>query len=102
MKVAIEKIEYYLPENKLDGEELLRDNPDWRIQDIEAKTGITRRYKAGIGESVIDMAEKAANKLFGDWTPQDTFVWQNQADVIENTRRLLVNGRVEKLNLENC
>jgi 3-oxoacyl-[acyl-carrier-protein] synthase-3 len=64
MKVAIEKIEYYLPENKLDGNELLRDNPDWRIQDIEAKTGITRRYKAGIGESVIDMAEKAANKLF--------------------------------------
>jgi len=64
MKVAIEKIEYYLPENKVGGEELLRDNPDWRIQDIEAKTGITRRYKAGIGESVIDMAEKAANKLF--------------------------------------
>ena len=64
MKVAIEKIEYYLPENQVGGEELLRDNPDWRIQDIEAKTGITRRYKAGIGESVIDMAEKAANKLF--------------------------------------
>lgn len=41
--------------------------------------------------------KKAANKLFGDWTPQDTFVWQNQADVIENTRRLLVNGRVEKV-----
>tara|TARA_R110002050_G_scaffold56508_1_gene126917 strand:- start:4752 stop:9956 length:5205 start_codon:yes stop_codon:yes gene_type:complete len=39
--------------------------------------------------------KKAANKLFGDWTPTDTFVWQNQAEVIENTRRLLVNGRVE-------
>lgn len=64
MKVAIEKIEYYLPENKQDGDELLQDNPDWRIQDIEAKTGITRRYKSGVGESVIDMAEKAANKLF--------------------------------------
>ena len=64
MRVSIEKIEYYLPENKEEGKELLRDNPDWRIQDIEAKTGITRRYKAGIGESVVDMAEKAANKLF--------------------------------------
>jgi len=64
MRVAIEKIEYYLPENKEGGRELLRDNPDWRIQDIEAKTGITRRYKAGIGESVVDMAEKSANKLF--------------------------------------
>ena len=64
MRVSIEKIEYYLPENKEEGKELLRDNPDWRIQDIEAKTGITRRYKAGIGESVVDMAEKSANKLF--------------------------------------
>jgi len=35
-----------------------------------------------------------ARRLWGDWTPKDTFVWQNQAEVIENTRRFIINSRI--------
>tara|TARA_R100001015_G_C4634266_1_gene200483 strand:+ start:453 stop:5639 length:5187 start_codon:yes stop_codon:yes gene_type:complete len=39
---------------------------------------------------------KKGNRLWGDWTPKNTFVWQNQEDVIENTRRFIVNSRIPK------
>jgi hypothetical protein len=39
---------------------------------------------------------KKANRLWGDWTPKNTFIWQNQEDVIENTRRFIVNSRIPK------
>ncbi len=38
--------------------------------------------------------KEKARRLWGDWTPKDTFVWQNQAEVIENTRRFIINSRI--------
>ena len=63
MKVGIKKIEYYLPPEMEDAQVLLRENPDWPIENIEQKTGIKTRYLAG-DLSVVDLAERAAEKLF--------------------------------------
>ena len=64
MRVAIEKIEYALPENAEDGSRLRADNPDWRIVDIQQKTGIATRYVASAEQTAADLAVQAADKLF--------------------------------------
>ena len=62
MKINIRNIEYFLPEHTENGESLLVDNPDWRIDDIVKKTGIDNRHIAK-DKSIVDMAEIAVNKL---------------------------------------
>ena len=66
MRVAIEKIEYALPENAEDGSRLRADNPDWRIVDIQQKTGIATRYVASAEQTAArhHLAVQAADKLF--------------------------------------
>ena len=61
MRVAIEKIEYALPENAEDGSRLRADNPDWRIVDIQQKTGIATRYVASAEQTAADLAVQAAD-----------------------------------------
>ena len=63
MKVKITANEYYLPLHKEDGRTLKRDNPDWRIEDIEEKTGVLTRYIADLEQTATDMAELAAKRL---------------------------------------
>ena len=62
MKAAIRKIEYYLPSEVETNAALSDENPDWRMADIEEKTGILSRHIAR-DESVLDMAEAAAHNL---------------------------------------
>lgn len=64
MKVAIKAIEYYLPPETEDGRILKQDNPDWRIEDIEEKTGVRVRHIADPEQTATDMAALAAEKLF--------------------------------------
>lgn len=64
MKVEIKAIEYYLPSQAEDGSVLKNDNPDWRVEEIEQKTGISIRYIAGPQQTAVDMAVLAAQKLF--------------------------------------
>lgn len=63
MKVVINAIEYYLPPNIEDGSNLKHDNPDWRIEEIELKTGIRTRYISSPDVTATDMAVFAAKKL---------------------------------------
>jgi 3-oxoacyl-[acyl-carrier-protein] synthase-3 len=63
MKVALRDIEYYLPSRIESGKELVLDNPDWRIDDIEAKTGIKQRHISEPNETSVDMAVTAAERL---------------------------------------
>lgn len=63
MKVAINAIEYYLPKNTEDGSCLKIENPDWRIEDIEVKTGIKIRHISAPEQTATDMAALAARKL---------------------------------------
>lgn len=64
MKVEIKAIEYYLPPQTEDGNALKRDNPDWRIEEIQQKTGITVRHVADARQTAMDMAVLATEKLF--------------------------------------
>ena len=64
MKVGIQAIEYYLPENLLSNEDLALLYSSWSAKKIFEKTGIKSRHIALEGECVSDMAEKAALKLF--------------------------------------
>ncbi|MFK5893427.1 MAG: ketoacyl-ACP synthase III [Pseudomonadota bacterium] len=63
MKVALNAIEYYLPSKTEDGSCLKEENPDWRIDDIESKTGIQIRHISAPNETATDMAVLAAQKL---------------------------------------
>ena len=62
MKINIKNIEYFLPKETENGDTLLIDNPDWIIEDIEKKTGISNRHIAK-NQSIVDMAEIAIRKL---------------------------------------
>lgn len=64
LKVSIEAVEYFLPPKIEDGSTLKIDNPEWRIDDIETKTGIRNRHIAELDQTVTDMALPAANIIF--------------------------------------
>jgi 3-oxoacyl-[acyl-carrier-protein] synthase-3 len=64
MKIGIKAIEYYLPSRTEDGNMLKKDNPDWRIEEMEGKTGISVRHISDVQQTAVDMAVIAAEKLF--------------------------------------
>lgn len=63
MKAYIENITSYLPEDRLDNEELNRLFPEWAVDKISSKTGIDTRPIAGENEFSSDMAAKAITKM---------------------------------------
>jgi 3-oxoacyl-[acyl-carrier-protein] synthase-3 len=64
LPVAIEAIAYYLPAQCEDGASLVAENPDWRPDDIERKTGILKRHITAAGETTLDLACHAGELLF--------------------------------------
>lgn len=62
--IGIQAIAYRLGSRAETGADLVRANPDWRIEDIEAKTGVMTRHIAAPGETASDMAANAAMELF--------------------------------------
>ena len=64
MNVTIKSIEYYLPSKTEDGNTLKKENPDWRLEDIEEKTGVNIRYISAPEQTATDMAALAAEKIF--------------------------------------
>lgn len=60
---TIAAIEYYLPENIETNEDLCKENPDWEMRKIYAKTGIRARHIASIDETAGDLAFHAAESL---------------------------------------
>ncbi len=63
-KAYIKGVEYYLPENILDNDELVSSHSDWTADKIENKTGISKRHIAKKDEHASDLAVNAANLLF--------------------------------------
>lgn len=59
------KCAYYLPEKVLSNIELASIYEGWTAEKILTKTGISTRHVSGEGETAVDLAEKAARKLFG-------------------------------------
>lgn len=62
--MSIMKIAYFFPEKEINNEELSTIYPEWTAERIYAKTGIASRHVASRGESALDLAERAAKKLF--------------------------------------
>lgn len=63
----IKALSYYLPEQVLTNEVLVRDFPEWSVDKVAAKVGVNSRHLAAQDETAGDMAEKAARKLFKEY-----------------------------------
>lgn len=66
MKAKISAITYHLPDMLEGNETLQRDNPDWDMSKILGKTGIETRYISAKGETAVDLALEAGNKLLDE------------------------------------
>jgi len=66
MKAFIKGISYYLPEKILTNEDIVALFPEWSIEKILNKIGISQRHIAAQDETAADMAVKAANMLFDE------------------------------------
>jgi 3-oxoacyl-[acyl-carrier-protein] synthase-3 len=65
MHAAISAIEYYLPEKVISTAELSTEFPEWSVDKIDEKTGISERHIAAPDQCASDLAVAAAQKLFG-------------------------------------
>lgn len=67
MKEAwIKAISIFLPTNTLTNEELAEQFPEWTVEKIAGKVGISSRHISNEDESAGDMAFKAASNLFSE------------------------------------
>lgn len=64
MKAYIKAINHYLPSSTLTNVDIQNIFPEWSAEKVTSKLGIEKRHIANSNETIIDMAEKAANKLF--------------------------------------
>jgi 3-oxoacyl-[acyl-carrier-protein] synthase-3 len=64
----IKGISYYLPEKEVTNEELVKEFPEWSVEKVAAKVGVKSRHVAGSDETAGDLAEKAALKLFEEYS----------------------------------
>ena len=62
----IKKICTYLPEHIVTNEELVKEFPEWSVDKIAQKIGVTQRHVASEKETAADLAYKAAEKMFLD------------------------------------
>ena len=65
MKAYIDNIEYFVPENRLSNEDLSKINPEWDVEKIVEKTGISNRFIVDKNQTATDLAISAADKLLG-------------------------------------
>lgn len=64
MEVYIKEIAYYLPENVVSNEDLVREFPEWSVDKIADKVGVCKRHVAFSEETATDLAVLAAEALF--------------------------------------
>lgn len=103
--MRIEAIEYCLGENKESGLELKEDNPDWRIKEIEAKTGINTRWIASENTTAVDLACCACDKIFDkiDKSDIDTFIYVTQSpDYFLPSSSAIIQDRVQLKTHTKC
>ena len=63
MKAYISDIEYFVPKNRVSNKDLSEDNPDWDVDRIYDKTGISNRYIVSENQTATDLAVEAGRKL---------------------------------------
>lgn len=70
-------ISFSVPESVLTNEEISRDHPEWSIDKIANKTGITKRHIADVNETSLDLGFKSGEKLF-----QETGFMRDEIDYL--------------------
>ncbi len=68
MHAYIKALSYYLPSAILDNETIANEFPEWSVEKIDKKIGISKRHIAADGETASDLAIGAAEKLFVDYS----------------------------------
>jgi len=68
MKTHIEAIGCYFPETVVTNEDLKLENPSWDMDDVQDKAGVLKRYIVTPGETALDLAIRACEKLFKNTT----------------------------------
>lgn len=66
MEAFIKAISYYLPEKVVTNENLVQEFPEWTVEKIAGKIGVSSRHIAAENETAGDLAVKAAERLFID------------------------------------
>jgi len=66
MKAYIKAISYYLPEQVVTNEDLVKEFPEWTVEKVAAKVGVHERHVASATETASDMATKASEILFAE------------------------------------
>ena len=64
MAIEIIHIEYYLPSGIITNEMLKAEHPDWDIDKVKTKAGVSKRHIAAEGETALDLAIQACQKFF--------------------------------------
>lgn len=68
MTAFIKAISYYLPEKMVTNEDLVAEFPEWTVEKIATKVGVDQRHVAAENETASDMAVKASEKLFSEYS----------------------------------
>jgi 3-oxoacyl-[acyl-carrier-protein] synthase III len=103
--IKIEAIEYCLGEKKESGSDLQKDNPDWRIDDIEAKTGINTRWISSEGTTAVDLACDACEKIFKKIRKDsiDTLIFVTQSpDYLLPSSSCIIQDRISLNTMTKC
>ena len=67
MGAYIKAISFYLPEQVVTNEDLVKEFPEWDVEKVYNKVGVKERHLAAETETAGDLAEKAALKLFEEY-----------------------------------
>jgi 3-oxoacyl-[acyl-carrier-protein] synthase-3 len=97
--IGIEAISYAFPAKCLTNQELMAAYPDWDFGRLEKRTGVMRRHVAGPGETALDLAAGACEKLAaqGQLGPEriDAVIFCTQTpDYIMPPNACLLHGRL--------
>jgi len=64
MRVVIKDVAYYLPTQIVTNDDLLKENPDWKMDLIRARSGVEQRHIAKKNETALDLSLSACQQLF--------------------------------------
>jgi 3-oxoacyl-[acyl-carrier-protein] synthase-3 len=71
MEAFLQYVESYLPEKKLTNEQISLEHPEWDVEKIALKTGISSRNIAAENETSLDLGYNAAKKLLDKYNVSD-------------------------------
>lgn len=66
-KAYLKAISYYLPQNIVTNQDLVKVFPEWSVEKVADKVGVNIRHLASPHETAGDMAEQAAKHLFEEY-----------------------------------